>query len=85
LLAEGHRAYKTGAGAFASEAATADKLAHIRPLRARFAGGTEPRLVSVRQLAQTAQTDSQWMEAATVFADRADFDVAKLVETLVLS
>jgi hypothetical protein len=67
------------------EAATAAKLAHIRPLRARFAGGSEPRLVSVRQLAQTAQADSQWMEAATVFAGRADFDVAKLVETLVLA
>lgn len=67
------------------EAATAAKLAHIRPLRARFAGGTEPRLASVRQLAQTAQADSQWMEAATVFAGRADFDVAKLVETLVLA
>jgi hypothetical protein len=67
------------------EAATAAKLAHIRPLRARFAGGTEPRLVSVRQLAQTAQSDGQWMEAATVFAGRADFDVAKLVETLVLA
>jgi hypothetical protein len=64
---------------------TAAKLAHIRPLRARFAGGNEPRLVSVRQLAQTAQADSQWMEAATVFAGRADFDVAKLVETLVLA
>jgi hypothetical protein len=63
---------------------SAAKLAHIRPLRARFAGGGEPRLVSVRQLAQTAQADSQWMEAATVFAGRADFDVAKLVETLVL-
>jgi hypothetical protein len=67
------------------EATTTAKLAHIRPLRARFAGGTEPRLVSVRQLAQTAQADSQWMEAATVFAGRADFDVAKLVETLVLA
>jgi hypothetical protein len=67
------------------EAATAAKLAHIRPLRARFAGGCEPRLVSVRQLAQTAQADSQWMEAATVFAGRADFEVAKLVETLVLA
>ena len=67
------------------EAATAAKLAHIRPLRARFAGGLEPRLVSVRQLAQTAQADSQWMEAATVFAGRADFDVAKLVEILVLA
>jgi hypothetical protein len=67
------------------EAATAAKLAHIRPLRARFAGGGEPRLVSVRQLAQTAQADSQWMEAATVFAGRADFDVAKLVEALVLA
>jgi hypothetical protein len=67
------------------EAATAAKLAHIRPLRAKFVGGTEPRLVSVRQLAQTAQADSQWMEAATVFAGRADFDVAKLVETLVLA
>jgi hypothetical protein len=67
------------------ESATTAKLAHIRPLRTRFAGGSEPRLVSVRQLAQTAQTDSQWMEAATVFADRADFDVAKLVETLVLA
>jgi hypothetical protein len=67
------------------EAATAAKLAHIRQLRARFAGGTEPRLVSVRQLAQAAQADSQWMEAATVFAGRADFDVAKLVETLVLA
>ena len=67
------------------EAATAAKLAHIRPLRARFAGGGEPSLVSVRQLAQTAQADSQWMEAATVFAGRADFDVAKLVETLVLA
>jgi len=65
------------------EAATAAKLAHIRPLRARFSGGSEPRLVSVRQLAQTAQADSQWMEAATVFAGRADFDVAKLVEALV--
>jgi hypothetical protein len=64
---------------------TAAKLAHIRPLRARFAGGSEPRLVSVRQLAQTAQADSQWMEAATVFAGRADFDVVKLVETLVLA
>ena len=67
------------------DAATAAKLAHIRPLRARFAGGSEPRLVSVRQLAQTAQADSQWLEAATVFAGRADFDVAKLVETLVLA
>ena len=67
------------------EAATASKLAHIRPLRARFVGGMEPRLVSIRQLAQTAQADSQWMEAATVFAGRADFDVAKLVETLVLA
>jgi hypothetical protein len=67
------------------EAATAAKLSHIRPLRARFAGGGEPRLVSVRQLAQTAQADSHWMEAATVFAGRADFDVAKLVETLVLA
>lgn len=67
------------------EATSAAKLAHIRPLRARFAGGNEPRLVSVRQLAQTAQADSQWMEAATVFAGRADFDVAKLVETLVLA
>jgi hypothetical protein len=67
------------------EAATAAKLAHIRPLRARFAGGVEPHLVSVRQLAQTAQADSQWMEAATVFAGRADFEVAKLVETLVLA
>jgi hypothetical protein len=67
------------------EAATAAKLAHIRPLRARFAGGGEPRLVSVSQLAQTAQADSQWMEAATVFAGRADFAVAKLVETLVLA
>ena len=67
------------------EAAAATKLAHIRPLRARFAGGSEPRLVSIRQLAQSAQADSQWMEAATVFAGRADFDVAKLVETLVLA
>jgi hypothetical protein len=67
------------------EAYTAAKLAHILPLRARFVGGMEPRLVSVRQLAQTAQTDSQWMEAATVFAGRADFDVPKLVETLVLA
>lgn len=67
------------------EAATAAKLAHIRPLRARFAGGGEPRLVSVRQLAQTAQADSQWMEAATVFAGRADFDVPHLVENLVLA
>lgn len=67
------------------EAATAAKLAHIRPLRARFAGGSEPRLVSIRQLAQTAQADSQWMEAATVFAGRADFDVANLVETLVFA
>jgi hypothetical protein len=67
------------------EAATAAKLAHIRPLRARFVGGTEPRLVSVRQLAQTAQADSQWMEAATVFAGRADFDVPQLVEKLVLA
>jgi hypothetical protein len=67
------------------DATTTAKLAHIRPLRARFAGGTEPRLVSVRQLAQAAQADSQWMEAATVFAGRADFDVAKLVETLVLA
>jgi len=67
------------------EAATAAKLAHIHPLRARFAGGGEPRLVSVRQLAQTAQADSHWMEAATVFAGRADFDLSKLVETLVLA
>jgi hypothetical protein len=67
------------------EVATVAKLAHIRPLRPRFAGGTEPRLVSVRQLAQTAQADSQWMEAATVFAGRADFDVAQLVQTLVLA
>jgi hypothetical protein len=66
-------------------AVTAAKLAHIRPLRARFAGGSEPRLVSVRQLAQTAQADNQWMEAATVFAGRADFDVANLIETLVLA
>lgn len=63
---------------------SSSKLAHIRPLRARFAGGVEPRLVSVRQLAQVAQSDSQWMEAAAVFAGRADFDVVKLVEKLVL-
>ena len=67
------------------QSSISSKLAHIRPLRARFAGGSEPRLVSIRQLAQSAQADSQWMEAATVFAGRADFDVAKLVETLVLA
>jgi hypothetical protein len=61
------------------------RLAHIRPLRARFAGGTEPRLVSVRQLAQCASGDAQWMEAAAVYAGRADFDLPKLVETLVLA
>lgn len=67
------------------EAATTAKLAHILPLRARFAGGSEPRLVSVRQLSQIAKEDSQWMEAATVFAGRDDFDVPKLVEKLVLA
>jgi hypothetical protein len=67
------------------EAATAAKLARIRPLCARFAGGSEPRLVSVRQLAATAQTDPQWVEAATVFSGRADFDVPQLVEKLVLA
>ena len=67
------------------EAATTAKLAHILPLRARFAGGTEPRLVSVRQLSQIAKEDSQWMEAATVFSGRDDFDVPKLVEKLVLA
>ena len=67
------------------EETKANKLAHILPLRARFAGGTEPRLVSVRQLAQVAQSDSQWMEAAAVFAGRADFDVVKLVEKLVVA
>lgn len=67
------------------DAARDSKFAHIRPLRARFAGGTEPRLVSVRQLSQIAKEDSQWMEAATVFAGREDFDVPKLVEKLVLA
>ena len=67
------------------EETKAAKLAHIRPIRARFAGGAEPRLVSVRQLASAAQADSQWMEAAAVFAGRADFDVVKLVEKLVLA
>jgi hypothetical protein len=60
-------------------------LDHLRPIRAIFAGSNEPKIVSVRQLAHVAQTDSQWMEAATVFAGRADFDVAKIVETLVLA
>jgi hypothetical protein len=67
------------------EAARERLLANIRPIRARFAGGVEPRLVSVRQLAAAAQTDARWMEAATVHAGRADFDVVKLVETLVLA
>ncbi len=67
------------------EAARERLLADIRPIRARFAGGTEPRFVSVRQLAVAAQTDARWMEAATVHTGRADFDVVKLVETLVLA
>ncbi|TAF23827.1 MAG: BREX-2 system adenine-specific DNA-methyltransferase PglX [Verrucomicrobia bacterium] len=67
------------------DAARERLLVDIRPIRARFAGGTEPRLVSVRQLAAAAQTDARWMEAATVHAGRADFDVVKLVETLVLA
>ena len=67
------------------DAATATKLAHIRLLRPRFAGGSEPRLVSVRQLSQIAKEDSQWMEAATVFAGREDFEVPKLVEKLVIA
>jgi hypothetical protein len=61
------------------------RLAHIRPLRTRFAGGSEPRLVSVHQLAQCASGDAQWMEAAAVYAGRADFDLPKLVESLVLA
>jgi hypothetical protein len=67
------------------DAAKQKLLSHIRPLRARFPGGTEPRLVSVRQLAQVAQSDPQWMEAAAIYAGRADFDVPKLVEKLVVA
>ncbi len=69
----------------ADEAATAAKRERIRPLRARFPGGSQASLVSVRQLAGVAQADPQWMEAATVFTGRADFEVAKLVEKLVLA
>jgi hypothetical protein len=64
---------------------TAAKLAHLHPIRARFAAGTEPRLASLRQLAGTASTDPQWMEAAAVYTARHDFDVPKLVEDLVLA
>lgn len=67
------------------ETATATKLAHVLPIRARFAAGTEPRLASLRQLAGTASTDPQWMEAAAVYTGRHDFDVPKLVEDLVLA
>jgi hypothetical protein len=67
------------------DAATAAKLAHVLPIRARFAAGGEPRLASTRQLATAAATDSQWMEAAAVYTGRHDFDVPKLVEDLVLA
>lgn len=65
--------------------AKASKLKAIHAIRDRFTGGREPRLVSVRQLASAARSDEKWMEAASVYSGRHDFEIEKLVEKLVLA
>jgi len=48
-----------------------------------FSAAREPRLVSVRQLADAVSTDPAFLEVATGYRDRTDFDLAALVAELV--
>lgn len=60
-----------------------ETLKRVREVQGKFAGGREPALVTTRQLADAANSDPRWMEAAAVYRGRHDFDVAKLVRELV--
>jgi hypothetical protein len=52
-------------------------------LRNGFAAGREPRLCTTRQLADVMSHDPAYMQAASVYRDREDFDLSKLVQELV--
>lgn len=52
-------------------------------LRNSFAAGREPRLCTTRQLADVVSHDLAFMQAASVYRDREDFDLPKLVQELV--
>lgn len=52
-------------------------------LRNTFAPGREPRLCTTRQLADVVSHDPAFMQAASVYRDREDFDLPKLVQELV--
>lgn len=52
-------------------------------LRNGFAAGREPRLCTTRQLADVVSHDPAFMQAASVYREREDFDLPKLVQELV--
>lgn len=52
-------------------------------LRNGFAAGREPRLCTTRQLADVISHDTAFMQAASVYREREDFDLPKLVQELV--
>lgn len=52
-------------------------------LRNGFAAGREPRLCTTRQLADVVSHDPAFMQAASVYREREDFDLLKLVQELV--
>ncbi len=52
-------------------------------LRNTFAPGRDPRLCTTRQLADVVSHDPAFMQAASVYREREDFDFPKLVQELV--
>jgi hypothetical protein len=52
-------------------------------LRNGFAASREPRLCTTRQLADVVSHDPAFMQAASVYRDREDFDLPKLIQELV--
>lgn len=67
----------------ADETARRALLERLKPSRQAFPAGQAPVLGSTRQLADAAQLDAQWMEAAQVYTGHPAFDVPKLVRELV--
>ncbi|MGE4182528.1 MAG: hypothetical protein AB7J34_22105, partial [Limisphaerales bacterium] len=55
----------------------------VAALRAAWAGGTQPTVVSTHRLAECARADADFMQVAELYRKRPDFDVAALVAELV--
>jgi len=65
------------------EAQRSTVLEKLKAPRASFPAGQGFTLCSTKQLADAAQLDPQWMEAAQVYTGSEGFNVAKLVQQLV--